>query len=151
MPWREEVGALLADAAQALIARQDRQVITKLGTALAYLEKAELTSQPGARELLAKVREMAPDVPGFGGAVAALKGAIQHHVEDEESEAFPKLRKEMRDRIPKAPPGSGTTDGLSRDELYEKAKELDITGRSNMSKDDLQHAVETAQSVRSRS
>jgi len=59
--WREEVGALLMDAAQALIARQDRQVVTKLGTALAYLEKAELTSQPGARELLAKVRAISPE------------------------------------------------------------------------------------------
>jgi hypothetical protein len=59
--WREEVGALLADAAKALVARQDRLVVTKLGTALAYLEKAELTSQPGARELLAKVRAISPE------------------------------------------------------------------------------------------
>jgi hypothetical protein len=59
--WREEVAALLADAGQALIARQDRQVAAKLGTALAYLEKAELTSQPGARELLAKVRAISPE------------------------------------------------------------------------------------------
>ncbi len=56
-----------------------------------------------ARELLAKVREAAPDTPGFGGLVAALKGAIGHHVEDEEGEAFPKLRQQMRARIPAAP------------------------------------------------
>jgi hypothetical protein len=59
--WREEVAALLADAAQALVGRQDRQVGAKLGTALAYLEKAEHSGQPGARELLAKVRSMAPE------------------------------------------------------------------------------------------
>jgi hypothetical protein len=59
--WREEVAALLADAAQALIARQDRQVLAKLGTAFAYLEKAELSAQPGAGELLAKVRSIAPE------------------------------------------------------------------------------------------
>jgi len=59
--WREEVAALLADAGQALIARQDRQVAAKLGTALAYLEKAEQAEQPGARELLAKVRSMTPE------------------------------------------------------------------------------------------
>jgi hypothetical protein len=96
-----------------------------------------------ARELLAKVRDAAPDTPGFGGLVAALKGAIGHHVEDEESEAFPKLRQQMRDRIPAAadaPP----TDGLTRDELYDKAKELDITGRSSMSKDELAAAVAAA-------
>lgn len=57
--WREEVAALLVDAAQALVARQDRKVAVKVGTAWAYLEKAELTAQPGASELLAKVRTLA--------------------------------------------------------------------------------------------
>ena len=96
-----------------------------------------------ARELLVKVRDAAPDTPGFGGLVAALKGAIGHHVEDEEGEAFPKLRKQMRDRIPAAP-GAPDTEGMTRDELYEKAKELDITGRSSMSKDELAEAVAIA-------
>ena len=31
--------------------------------------------------------------PGFDGKVAALKGAVEHHVEEEESELFPKVRK----------------------------------------------------------
>jgi hemerythrin superfamily protein len=30
--------------------------------------------------------------PGFGARVAALKGAVEHHVEEEESELFPKVR-----------------------------------------------------------
>jgi hypothetical protein len=99
-----------------------------------------------ARELLGKIRDAAPDTPGFGGLVAALKGAIGHHVEDEESEAFPELRKRMRDRIPGASPANGRsgTDGMTRDELYDKAKELDITGRSSMSKDELAEAVAAA-------
>lgn len=59
--WREEVAALLTEAGQALITRQDRHVAAKLGTALGYLEKAEQSAQPGARELLAKVRSMAPE------------------------------------------------------------------------------------------
>jgi hypothetical protein len=102
-----------------------------------------------ARELLGKIRDAAPDTPGFGGLVAALKGAIGHHVEDEEGEAFPELRQRMRDRIPAASGSSGSggtpdTDGMTRDELYEKAKELDITGRSSMSKDELAVAVAAA-------
>jgi hypothetical protein len=99
-----------------------------------------------ARELLTKVRDAAPDTPGFGGLVAALKGAIGHHVEDEEGEAFPKLRKQMRDRIPSAtgPTGAADGDGMTRDELYERAKELDISGRSSMSKDELAQAVAAA-------
>jgi hemerythrin superfamily protein len=34
-----------------------------------------------------------PDAPGFDGKVAALKGAIEHHVEEEEEELFPKVQK----------------------------------------------------------
>ena len=36
-----------------------------------------------------------PDAPGFDGKVAALKGAIEHHVEEEEEELFPTVRKLM--------------------------------------------------------
>jgi len=36
-----------------------------------------------------------PDAPGFDGKVAALKGAIEHHVEEEEDELFPSVRKLM--------------------------------------------------------
>jgi hemerythrin superfamily protein len=96
-----------------------------------------------ARELLAKVRGAAPDTPGFGGIVAALKGAIGHHVEDEEGEAFPKLRQQMGDRIPPARPAT-EADGMTREELYEQAKELDIAGRSSMSKEELAQAVAAA-------
>jgi hypothetical protein len=39
------------------------------------------------------------------------------------------------------PKGDGTA-GLSKVELYEKAKELEIQGRSKMSKSELQRAVE---------
>ena len=34
-----------------------------------------------------------PDAAGFDGKVAALKGAIEHHVAEEEEELFPKVRK----------------------------------------------------------
>lgn len=34
-----------------------------------------------------------------------------------------------------------TSDGLTRDELYERAQELDISGRSNMTKDELAAAI----------
>jgi len=33
------------------------------------------------------------NAPGFDGKVAALKGAIEHHVEEEEDELFPKVEK----------------------------------------------------------
>lgn len=36
-----------------------------------------------------------PDAPGFDGKVAALKGAVLHHVEEEEEELFATVRKLM--------------------------------------------------------
>jgi hypothetical protein len=36
-----------------------------------------------------------PDAPGFDGKVAALEGAIEHHVEEEEEELFSSVRKLM--------------------------------------------------------
>lgn len=35
----------------------------------------------------------AKKAPGFDGHVAALKGAVEHHVEEEENELFPKIAK----------------------------------------------------------
>ncbi len=59
--WREEVAKLLTDSAQALLVRQERQAASKLGIALAYLEKAEIAGEAGAAEMLAKLRSMAPE------------------------------------------------------------------------------------------
>src|SRR4029079_17985364 len=45
-----------------------------------------------ARQSLAQMVALAPDEPGFGAALAATKAGIQHHVEEEEGQVFPKLR-----------------------------------------------------------
>ena len=37
----------------------------------------------------------ATESPGFDGKVAAIKGAVEHHVEEEESELFPEVEKLM--------------------------------------------------------
>jgi iron-sulfur cluster repair protein YtfE (RIC family) len=77
--------------------------------------------------------------PGFGAAVAMVQAGIEHHVEEEEQQVFPKMRKELG--------GAGKTRAGSlssletRDELYEKAKEQGIEGRSQMTKDELAKAV----------
>lgn len=41
----------------------------------------------------------------------------------------------------------GATEEPTKDELYEEAKELDVEGRSSMNKDELQEAVEEADST----
>lgn len=40
--------------------------------------------------------------------------------------------------------GASSSDGPTRQELYDRARELDIEGRSNMNKDELERAVKRA-------
>ena len=52
-----------------------------------------------AREGLEKLSEL-DDEPGFGAAVAMLTAGIAHHVKEEETEVFPKLKKQLdRERL----------------------------------------------------
>jgi iron-sulfur cluster repair protein YtfE (RIC family) len=48
-----------------------------------------------ARDGLQKVEELSPDGPGFEAALEMLAAGIEHHVQDEETEAFPKLREQL--------------------------------------------------------
>jgi hemerythrin-like domain-containing protein len=47
-----------------------------------------------AREGLSKLSELV-DEPGFGAAVAMLTAGINHHVKEEETEVFPKLKSKL--------------------------------------------------------
>jgi hemerythrin superfamily protein len=47
-----------------------------------------------AREGLQKLKQLA-DAPGFGAAVDMVKAGVKHHVKDEETEMFPKLKKRL--------------------------------------------------------
>jgi len=112
-------------------------------------EKAEEAEAEhnGARELLQKMRDGGVEQPGFGAVVSALKGAIGHHVEEEEGELFPKLRKEVgTDRFRMDVSEAGTVDltDMTKDDLYRQATELGIEGRSAMNKDELAKAVASA-------
>jgi hemerythrin superfamily protein len=92
--------------------------------------------------------------------------AVKHHVEEEETEILPALRKaadnkqleQLGEQFAQArmeelrkagvdeggaayAKGRGDLSEATRDELYEKAKDADISGRSNMSKDELAKAL----------
>jgi len=47
-----------------------------------------------ARKSLQEMIALAPDEPGFGAALEATKAGIAHHVEEEEGEVFPQLRRD---------------------------------------------------------
>jgi len=118
-----------------------------------------------AEHKLRKVRNLI-DSPHFGQALEEFVAAVGHHVQEEESELLPALAKatdkKTLDRLgaaferarldelstngyEQAPestqPGADDLAHATRDELYEKAKETDIAGRSHMNKDDLIKAL----------
>ena len=45
-----------------------------------------------AKRLIADLLEMIPDDPQFDAKVAVLKEQVEHHIEEEEGELFPKVR-----------------------------------------------------------
>jgi iron-sulfur cluster repair protein YtfE (RIC family) len=108
-----------------------------------------------ARTALAKVEQTA-GTPQFEQALAKLEEGINHHVQEEETEIFPKLRENVdeaklvkfgqeleQEHTRLEEQGyTGKTDGMTRDELYAEAKEVGIEGRSKMNKDELAEAVE---------
>jgi hypothetical protein len=126
-----------------------------------------------AKRLIARIRSLSPDDPSFVPTVLELKKGIEHHVSEEEGEAWDRLRAGAGDRLESMgarvearkqeltgvtmPSGAGTSFGtgstevrgsattdfssMTRDELYELAKERKIAGRSNMKKAELVRAL----------
>lgn len=146
-----EVEALFRKLTKAEDEKQQRPLVEKLVQMLdqhmtieesdVYPEVARMDSELAeesetehdlAREGVAKLQEMIGQ-PGFGAAVAMLQAGVDHHVEEEENEVFPKLRKAL-----------GLPDGApTKKELYDKAQEAGIEGRSSMSKEELAAALQS--------
>jgi hemerythrin superfamily protein len=110
--------------------------------------------------------------PHFDQALDEFIAAVNHHVQEEESEILPALEKvtdkKTREKLGAAferarldelgttghedpPSASPRHDGedlasATRDELYEKARDADIPGRSGMTKDDLIAALRKVES-----
>lgn len=113
-----------------------------------------------ARKALADVERLAPDDPGFGGALEALKAGIDHHVKDEEEEIFPKVRKEgesalaevatpfMTKRLELGLPmeAPALAAASTKEELVQEAENVGVDGASSMTKDELAEALAGAMS-----
>ena len=118
------------------MAIEEEQVYPELQRVEGELAEEANVEHGLAREGLSKLKSKVAQ-PGFGAVVEMVKGGIQHHVEEEEGEAFPKLREALG-----LGGGSSASGGATKQELYEQAKEAGVEGRSKMTKDELSDAVE---------
>jgi hemerythrin superfamily protein len=114
-----------------------------------------VTEHELARKTLADMLALAPDEPGFGGAMEAVKAGIEHHVEEEEGEVFPKLRKEgqaqleamatpfMQKRMELGLPmdAAALAEASTKEELLEEAKGAQVDGAASMTKTQLAEAL----------
>ena len=107
-----------------------------------------------ARKALADMVELAPDEPGFGAAMEATKAGIEHHVEEEEGEIFPKLRKDaniferistpfMQTRVELGLPmeAQALAAASTKEELLAEAESAGIDGATSMTKEELADAL----------
>lgn len=94
-----------------------------------------------ARAGLAEARKRLEE-GAFAAAVDILEAGIGHHVEEEETEQFPELRAKAGAQLAELDPEAlEAAVESSRAELYEKAKDANVAGRSSMTKDQLAEAV----------
>jgi hemerythrin superfamily protein len=111
--------------------------------------------------LIGEIRELQPSDEAFAAKVTVLRETVEHHASEEENELFPQVRA-MFDKVELLGLGrrieereAALVEGreaeeeildlesMSKADLYEKAKEQDIDGRSSMTKQELVEAIRT--------
>ena len=110
-----------------------------------------------ARKSLQEMLDLAPDEPGFGAATKATKAGIEHHVEEEEKEVFPQLRKDgtvleriatpfMQKRIELGLPvdAAALAASSTKDELLSEARNVGIDLTESATKDEIDEALAEA-------
>ena len=110
--------------------------------------------------LMGEIDQLDPSEDTWTSKMTVLIENVEHHAQEEEEELFPQLREtfgdeklaEMGERLQQAKErhladvagggGGEGADSMSKQELYERAKEQGVEGRSQMSKEELAEAVE---------
>jgi hemerythrin superfamily protein len=113
-----------------------------------------------AERMLLELLDVQPDAERFDTQLAELVQAVTHHVQEEEGEILPALKKAVpRERLEELgrafserkaqeiqhglPAGRGNRRrGLSKEELYHRAQEAKVPGRSSMTKEELTKALQ---------
>jgi hemerythrin superfamily protein len=107
--------------------------------------------------LMNEMRELDAGDEEWVAKMTVLMENVEHHAEEEEQDMFPEVRAAMdtgrlhelgqqlleRKEALKLE-AETAAEGMTRDDLYQKAKELGIEGRSTMKKDELAQAVQAA-------
>ncbi|WP_433795307.1 hemerythrin domain-containing protein [Actinoplanes sp. CA-252034] len=148
----QEVARLLlphSEAEEAFVYPTIRDLATEAGDEV----KDGAVEHHQVEEMLQNLLRGDSDDPGYDGTVAAIAGELRHHVREEEEELLPILterlddtaREEMGRRFIEATTGedlpSGGDHEATRRELYDKARDQEIPGRSRMNKQELADAV----------
>ena len=91
---KQELFERLADAlaVHATIEEKHFYPATKNARTEELLQEA-VEEHLAVKRLIADLLEMTPEDPQFDAKIAVLKENVEHHVEEEESELFPKVRK----------------------------------------------------------
>ena len=144
---------------------EEEIVYPALAQADPEIEREAEQEHQEAEQLIEQIQAMEPGDPQLRDLMIRLKQAVQHHVEEEESEAWPKLRERFSDKLDElgqkveqrksqllaeedgtdTSTATGTENGglldLTKEELLQKAREADISGRSKMDKKQLAAAL----------
>lgn len=147
-PERTEAFAELRRALSTHMAVEERYLYPLFAEHLGEDEATDATDEHElARRGLAEA-ERRLEEGAFAAAIEILEAGIGHHVEEEESDQFPKLRERAADQLARMDPEEledrVQEDGPTRDELYRRAQVADVPGRSTMTKDELHDAVAEA-------
>ena len=123
------------------------------------LDKEARKEHKEVEDAIGEIERLGYDDPGVAPFMQTIIDGVTHHVQEEESEMFPKLREELGrntfadlgEQLATAKEqalqqlGTGEVidlTAMTKEELYEKAKEADIEGRSDMTKDQLVKALQ---------
>jgi hypothetical protein len=120
-----------------------------------------ITEHELARQGLDAMLELAPDEPGFDGALESLKAGVLHHVDEEETDLFPQVRKDggaildelatpfMEKRLELGLPmdPDAIAAASSKDELVAEAEAAGVDGARSLTKAELADALASKMSA----
>jgi hemerythrin superfamily protein len=108
-----------------------------------------------AENLLHELEQSDPGSDHFDTKLQELVSAVQHHVQEEESNVLPRLHEavgpdrleelgaafEKREKAEMTQAEKGARPDQTKEQLYEQAKQAGVEGRSDMTKDELADAL----------